>query len=63
MCDCDKWWGIILGLVIVVFTLWTPAVWVKWLVVVAGIIIILHAFGCCKCNCETNELKVKRKKK
>ena len=64
MCHC-KWWGAILGLVIIVFSLWTPATWTKWLVVIAGLIVLLHAFGCCggKCSCETETSKAKPKRK
>jgi len=59
-CNC-RWWNAFLALVVVVFTIWTPATWTKWLVVAAGAIILAHAFGCCKCSCGT-EAKPKKKR-
>ena len=58
MCG-SKWWGVILALVVIIFTLWTPAMWTKWLVVAAGIIMLLHAFG----FCGGEKVKPKGKKK
>lgn len=63
MCSCNKWWGILLGLVIVVFTLWTPVAWTKWLVIVAGVIVLFHAFKCDTCSTEMPKAKPKRKKR
>jgi len=59
-CNC-KCGGGLLALVIIVFTLWTPAAWTKWLVVVSGVLILLHALLCRHCSCEV-ESKPKRKR-
>ncbi|MBU0894484.1 MAG: hypothetical protein KKF48_00820 [Nanoarchaeota archaeon] len=63
MCDCNKWWGVFLGLIVIVFTLWIPTTWTKWLVVLAGVIILFHAFKCNTCSTEVPVTKGKKKKK
>jgi hypothetical protein len=63
MCKC-KWFGVILALIVIVFTLWTSVAWTKWLVVIAGLLMLFHAFGCFKCGCcETEMSKAKPKRK
>lgn len=44
MKDC-KWMSALLPLIIVVFTLWEPVAWVKWLVVVSAIILLIQVFA------------------
>lgn len=44
-----KWMGMILPLIIIVFTLWEPVAWTQWLVVLAGLILLVHIFMCKKC--------------
>lgn len=48
-CNC-KWTEIVIGLIVVIFTLWPQGTWSKWVVVVAGAILVIHAFGCKKCG-------------
>jgi len=65
---CNKWWEALLALVVILFTLWTPATWTKWLVVIAGLIMLFHAFGCDNCNpsltmSKTVAVKAKPKKR
>ncbi len=63
MCN-HKLWGIILGVVIILFTLWDTVAWTSWLVVIAGIIILFYAFKGDCCTCETEApVKAKPKKK
>jgi len=58
--------GLILAIVIIVFALWETAA-SKWILVVAGVLLLLHAIGCkCKsCDVETPKGKepVPKKKK
>ena len=61
MTECCKWLGALLPIIVIVFTLWVPAVWVKWLVVASGLIMLIHVFGCKKCkNVAVEEPKVKK---
>ena len=51
-CNC-KWTETILGLVILIVTLWpnilgTGASW--WVVVIAAILLVVHAWSCGKCG-------------
>ena len=56
---CDKWWGVLMAAIVIVFTLWTPAMWTKWLVVLVGVLMLFHAFKCDTCSTD----KGKKKKK
>lgn len=53
MCNC-KWNEIIIALVILVMTLFVTASWGQWIVIVAAIALLLHAFMCKNyCKVET----------
>jgi hypothetical protein len=61
----SKWCGILLPLIIIVFTLWQPVAWVSWLVVAAGVLLLLHAFMCKTCigdSCTDDKLVAKQPK-
>jgi len=57
-----KWWDFLVALVVVVFTLWVPGTWAKWLVVLAGLFMVYHAFRGSK-HSEAPVKKSKTKKK
>ena len=60
-CNCTAT-NVILGLLVLVFTFW-QTVASKWIVVIAAVLLILHAFCCGKCmSCET-EKPAKSKKR
>ena len=61
----SKWMGILLPLIIIVFTLWQPVAWVSWLVVLSGLILLIHVFMCKKCcgdSCTDDKLVAKQPK-
>jgi len=59
-----KWIQIVIGLVVVIFTLWPQGTWSKWLVVIAGALIVVHASSCKKCGvCAPEAGKGKKKRK
>jgi len=45
---CKSWCELILGLVIIVFALWQTSFSV-WVVLIAGIALVIHSFTCTKC--------------
>ena len=63
-CNC-RWTEVVIGLVVVIFTLWPQGTWSKWLVVVAGALLVLHAFSCKNCGgiCAPEETGKGKKKK
>jgi len=61
-CNC-KWCQVVIGLIVVIFTLWPQGTWSKWLVVIAGAALILHAFCCKKCGVSVSETTGKKKKR
>ena len=51
-CNC-KWTEIVIGLVILIFTIWPGIIGVTaswWVIVIAAIVLILHAFMCKPCS-------------
>ena len=61
MMNC-KWVATLLPIIIIVFTLWEPVAWVKWLVVASGVIMLFHVFGCKKCDTPIVKEQPKAKK-
>jgi hypothetical protein len=53
MRECKHMEAILL-LMILVFTLWTPVLWIKWLVVGSAALLLVHKFGCKKCHDSKN---------
>ena len=45
---CKSWCEMIIGIVILVFTLWWTAV-SEWILIIAGIVLIVHSFTCRTC--------------
>jgi len=48
-CNC-KVTEVIIAIVVILFTLWSPAEWTMWLVVIAGAALLFHAFSCKNCG-------------
>jgi len=46
---CKSWCELIIAMVVIVFALWNTLAWSKWIVVIAGIVLIIHSFTCKKC--------------
>jgi len=59
-CNC-KWTNAVLSLIIIIFAVWTPVTWAKWIVVIAAVLLFLYSLRCFG-SCETAE-KPKSKKK
>lgn len=45
---CKSWCELILAVVIIVFALWQTSV-SQWIVVIAGIVLLIHSFTCKTC--------------
>jgi len=62
-CNC-KWTESILGLAIFVVTLWPSllnAMLNKWIVILAAVLLVMHAWGCHNCAC-MKEMPKKKKR-
>lgn len=59
-CNC-KMMEAIIGIVVIVFALWMTTA-SKWILVIAGVLLLLHSFKC-KGACAMPEAKSKGKKK
>ena len=48
---CKSWCEAILAVIIIVFALWESvyASFGKWIVVIAGVVLLIHSFMCKKC--------------
>ena len=46
---CKSWCEAILAVIIIVFGLWNIPIYSKWVVVIAGIVLLIHSFTCKKC--------------
>ncbi|MBS3071529.1 hypothetical protein J4408_00905 [Candidatus Pacearchaeota archaeon] len=44
-----SWCEVILGILVIVFAFWPGGNVSQWLIVAAGIILIIHSFTCKKC--------------
>lgn len=61
-CNC-KWTETILAIVILLFTFWSVA-WSQWIVSIAAILLLLHAWMCKSCMmCREHEAMPAKKKK
>ncbi|NCO11725.1 hypothetical protein CO038_02225 [Candidatus Pacearchaeota archaeon CG_4_9_14_0_2_um_filter_39_13] len=55
-CNC-KWTETVLALVIIVFALWADWMYSQWIVVIAAILLLIHAWACKSCaNCRMKEM-------
>ena len=60
-CNC-KVTESILAILIIVFSLWmTP--WSQWIVVIAGVVLLIHSFTCKNCMGMDNEMMSKKKRR
>lgn len=63
---CKSWDELIFAIVIIVFALWESvyATWGKWVLVIAGVLLLIHAFTCPRCFPKHEmEMKMPAKKK
>ena len=60
-CNC-QWVVSIFAVVILVFAFWTTA-WSKWVILIAAILILLHAWTCKNCKMPKMEMSTKKKRK
>ncbi len=62
---CKSWCELLVALVVIVFALWDTMVYSKWIVVIAGVVLLIHSFTCKKCfACDMKgENKPTRRKK
>ncbi len=60
-CNC-KVTESILAILIIVFALWmTP--WSQWIVVIAGVVLLIHSFACKNCMMMDDERMSKKKRR
>lgn len=61
---CKSWCELIIALVVIVFSLW-QTMYSKWILVIAGIVLLVHSFSCKTCFMGNNAgmSKSKNKKK
>ena len=45
---CKSWCELIIALVVIIFALWETT-YSKWIIVIAGIVLLIHSFTCKKC--------------
>ena len=45
---CKSWCEAIIAVVVIVFALWQTA-YSQWIVVIAGVVLLIHSFTCKKC--------------
>ena len=45
---CKSWCELIIGIIVVVFSLWQTMI-SEWVLVIAGIVLIIHSFTCKAC--------------
>ena len=46
---CKSWCELIVAIVVIVFALWDTMAYSKWIVVIAGVVLLIHSFTCKKC--------------
>jgi hypothetical protein len=66
MCNCQKWVETIVAIVVFILALWPQFLGTavsKWVLVIAALALVVHAWFCNKCVCETEEEKPAMKPK
>lgn len=48
-CNC-RWCETILALIILVFALFVNASWGEWVVIIAAVLLLIHAWSCKNCG-------------
>ncbi|MEK6933585.1 MAG: hypothetical protein AABW75_01780 [Nanoarchaeota archaeon] len=56
---CKSWCELILAVIIIVFAFWQTAV-SMWIIVIAGIVLLIHSFTCKTCFAKHNTTGRKR---
>ena len=46
---CRSWCEAIIAIVVIVFALWDTWAGAKWVLLIAGIVLLIHSFTCKKC--------------
>ncbi len=62
---CKSWCELIVAIVVIVFALWDTMAYSKWIVVIAGVVLLIHSFMCKKCfacDMKAESKPAKRKK-
>ncbi len=45
---CKSWCELLIAIVVIIFALWETT-YSKWILVIAGIVLLIHSFTCKKC--------------
>ena len=45
---CKSWCELIVAVVVIVFALWETT-YSKWIILIAGVVLLIHSFTCNKC--------------
>ena len=45
---CKSWCELIIAVLVIVFALWATT-YSKWVLVIAGVVLLIHSFTCKKC--------------
>ena len=62
-CNC-KWTEVVLAIIVIVFSVLVSTSWSKWIVFIAAVVLLFHAFGCKNCaTCMPEAKKSIAKKK
>lgn len=55
-CNC-KWTETVLAIIILVFAFWTSWAYSQWVVIIAAVLLLIHAWACKSCaNCDMKEM-------
>lgn len=46
---CKSWCEAIIAIIVIIFALWDSWMYSKWIVIIAGIVLLIHSFTCKKC--------------
>ncbi len=57
---CKSWCEAILAIVVIVFALWQTA-YSQWVLVIAGVVLLIHSFTCKSCFIESRVAARKRR--
>ena len=60
---CKSWCEFIIALIVIIFGLWDTWMYSKWIVVIAGIALLIHSFTCKKCFAGKHMMGEKMSKK
>ena len=58
---CKSWCEFITGAIVIIFALWETS-YSKWILVIAGALLLWHSFGCDRCYGEVKMASKRRKR-